>query len=86
MDNKVLDEAVEVALRASDEAAEQQDFSASEDDGLSEAKAVMRAAILASFPVLLGEPVAWLWSHPSVNDGEWIDSRVPPSDEPWEGS
>jgi hypothetical protein len=65
MDSKVLDEAVEVALRV-------RPFAESKTSGRSmlelidtatdeDAEAAMRAALLAAMPVLLGPRVGWMW-------------------------
>lgn len=57
MDNKVLDEAVEVAVVAYwEDCANGPGY----EDSYTADRGHMRAALLASLPVLLGEPVAWL--------------------------
>ena len=75
MDNKVLDEAVEVALSAVaalDDDAWPDDYDA---DDRRVAREAMRAALLAGMRVLLGEPVAWQYrfNHPLPSGGmcEW---------------
>lgn len=76
MDNKVLDKAVEVALRV-------RPFAESKTSGRSmlelidtatdeDAEAAMRAALLASLPVLLGEPVAWQ-RRIRASESHWSD-------------
>ena len=67
MDNKVLDEAVEVAMRAAfdqvcrDSGASftDEDYAQAKEGGLEGGETIMRAALLAGVKVLLGEPVAW---------------------------
>lgn len=57
MDNKVLDEAVETYLQVECQAINGDDteyLRCSDRD-----REIVRAALLASLPVLLGEPVAW---------------------------
>ena len=62
MDNKVLDEAVEVAVA--------EWFS----DTWDYPPDAMRAALLAALPVLLGEPVAWRTKH---RDADWSFTTRP---------
>lgn len=73
MDNKVLDEAVEVACRER----------CPTWDGYAEfikdaVRKEMRAALLAGVKVLLGEPVAWQWRLRGIDtDLEWVTRPKP---------
>ena len=65
MDNKVLDEAVETYLQVECQAINGDDteyLRCSDRD-----REIVRAALLAALPVLLGEPVAWRTKHRDVD-------------------
>jgi hypothetical protein len=83
MDNKVLDEAVEVAMRAAfdqvcrDSGASftDEDYAQAKEGGLEGGETIMRAALLAGVKVLLGPVVAYETVTPT-DDPDVFDARL----------